>query len=57
MAFALRHPVSILAVAAAVLVTTSVFLFARPQHEPRYESKMIDFATQDYYSPVRIRQT
>jgi hypothetical protein len=51
-----RYSVSILVVLAATLATFGVFTFARPEYHPRYESKMIDFSTQDYYSPAEVRR-
>ncbi len=57
MAFALRHPISIFVVLLATLATAVVvFGFARSQYHPRYESKMIDFAKVDYYSPTHVRE-
>jgi hypothetical protein len=51
-----RYSVSIVVILAATLATFAVFTFARPEYHPRYESKMIDFSTQDYYSPAEVRQ-
>ena len=50
-----RHPVSILVVLAATFGTLAVFTFARPVYHPRYESKMIDFSHERYYSPASVR--
>jgi hypothetical protein len=33
-----------------------VFVFARPEYQPDYESEMIDFSKQHYYSPSAVRQ-
>lgn len=41
---------------AAVLATAGVFVFARPEYRPQYESEMIDFSKQHYYSPASVRQ-
>ena len=56
MAFALRHPLSFLVVLVAILATAGVFVFARPEYRPQYESEMIDFSKQHYYSPASVRQ-
>jgi hypothetical protein len=56
MTFALRHPLSIVFVLAALAATVIVFTFARPQDHPRYESKMIDFSQVRYYSPPTVRR-
>jgi hypothetical protein len=56
MAFALRHPLTLLVVLVALLATAGVFLFARPEYRRDYESEMIDFSTQHYYSPSSVRQ-
>jgi hypothetical protein len=56
MAFLPRYSLSILVILAATLATFAVFTFARPEYHPRYESKLIDFSTQDYYSPAEVRQ-
>jgi hypothetical protein len=56
MAFVLRHPASILIVLAALLATTAVFAFARPEYHRQYESKMIDFSKQHYYSAATVRR-
>jgi hypothetical protein len=56
MAFALRHPLTLLVVLVALLATAGVFLFARPEYRPDYESEMIDFSKQHYYSPSSVRQ-
>ena len=42
-------------VLAALCVTAGVFFFARPEYDRPYESKMIDFAHERYYSPHRVR--
>jgi hypothetical protein len=55
-AFALRHPVPFLVVLTALLVTSGIFVFARPQYEPRYASEMIDFSKRRYYSPGTVRR-
>jgi hypothetical protein len=55
MAFALRHPLTLLVVLAALLATAGVFVFARPEYRPDYESEMIDFSKQHYYSPSAVR--
>ena len=51
-----RHPASIVLLATAMLATASVFVFARPQYHPRYESVMVDFSRQHYYSPAVVRR-
>src|SRR5438067_255902 len=56
MAFALRHPASIIVLLAALGATATVFVVARPQYHPRTESKMIDFSNQRYYSPDAVRR-
>ena len=56
MAFVWRHPASILIVLAALLATTAVFAFARPEYHRQYESKMIDFSKQHYYSVTSVRR-
>jgi hypothetical protein len=56
MAFVWRHPASILVVLTAVLATAGLFAFARPEYHRRYESKMIDFSKQHYYSPDVVRR-
>jgi hypothetical protein len=53
----LRYRVSILVVVAAVIAFAMVFMFARPAYHPRYESKMIDFSKQQYYSPSVVRRS
>jgi hypothetical protein len=55
MELALRHTWSIVLVLAALAATASVFTFARPEYRARYESKMIDFSKQHYYSPKLVR--
>ena len=55
MSLALRHPISLALVLAALLGTTGVFVFARPHYQPRYESEMIDFSKRHYYSPEVVR--
>ena len=57
MRFVLRHPVSVVLVLGACAATGAVLVFARPEYHPRYESKMIDFSKQRYYSPERVRTT
>ena len=56
MAFALRHPLTLLVVLVALLTGGGVFVFARPEYQPDYESEMIDFSKQHYYSPASVRQ-
>jgi hypothetical protein len=56
MAFALRHPLTLLIVLVALTATVGVFVFARPAYEPEYESTMIDFSEVTYYSPASVRQ-
>jgi hypothetical protein len=51
-----RYSVSIMVILAATTATFAVFTFARPEYHPRYESKKIDFSTQDYHSPADVRQ-
>jgi hypothetical protein len=46
MAFALRHPLTLLVVLVALLATAGVFVFARPEYQPDYDSEMIDFSKQ-----------
>jgi hypothetical protein len=54
-AFALRHPLTLLVVLVALLTGAGVFVFARPEYQPD-ESEMIDFSKQHYYSPSSVRQ-
>jgi hypothetical protein len=56
MELALRHTWSIVLVLIAAAGTVAVFTFARPVHHRQYESKMIDFSQQHYYSPKLVRQ-
>lgn len=56
MAFALRHPLTLLVVLAALMATAGMFVFARPAYQPEYGSKMIDFSEVTYYSPASVRQ-
>jgi hypothetical protein len=56
MAFALRHPLTLLMVLVAVVGTAGVFVFARPAYRPQYESEMIDFSKPHYHSPAEVRQ-
>ena len=56
MAFALRHPLTLLVVLVALLTGAGVFVFAQPEYRPDYESEMIDFSKQHYYSPSSVRQ-
>lgn len=56
MAFALRHPLTLLVVLVALLATAGVFVFTRPEYQSDYESEMIDFSKQHYYSPASVRQ-
>jgi hypothetical protein len=50
-----RYSLSLLVVLIATLGTFAVFTFAKPQYNPRYESKMIDFSKQNYVSPDTAR--
>ena len=56
MSFVARHVAAILIVLAGCLAALGVFAFARPQSHPLYESKMIDFSKQHYYSPSTVRR-
>jgi hypothetical protein len=56
MAFALRHPLTLLVVLVAVVATAGVFVFARPEYQREYQSEMIDFSKQRYYSPATMRR-
>ena len=56
MAFAVRHPLTLLVVLAALMATAGVFVFARPAYEPEYGSKTIDFSEVTYHSPAAVRQ-
>jgi hypothetical protein len=56
MRFAARHPAPLAIVLAACGAVVAVLAFARPEYRPRYESKMIDFATVQYYSPETVRR-
>ena len=56
MAFAFRHPLTLLVVLVALLTGAGVFVFATPEYQPDYESEMIDFSKQHYYSPSSVRQ-
>jgi hypothetical protein len=53
--FALRHRISVLLVLCAFLTVSGVFLFARPEYQPRYESEMLDFSKQRHYGPDAVR--
>jgi hypothetical protein len=55
-AFALRHPLTLLVVLVALVATAGVFVFARPEYRPEYESELIDFSKVTYYSPATVRQ-
>jgi hypothetical protein len=52
----LRHPISLAVVLGAIAATAAVFIFARPQYHPRYESQMIDFSSRRYISPATVRR-
>lgn len=39
MAFALRHPLTLLVVLVALLATTGVFVLALPEYQAEYESE------------------
>lgn len=39
----------------SVVVTAGVFVFVLPAFHREYESKMIDFSEQRYYSPTSVR--
>ena len=56
MAFAVRHPLTLLVVLVALLATAGVFVFARPAYQPEFESKTIDFSEVTYYSPASVRR-
>jgi hypothetical protein len=56
MAFALRHPLTLLVVLVALLTAAGVFVFARPEYRPEDESELIDFSKQRYYSPSSVRR-
>jgi hypothetical protein len=56
MAFALRHPLTLLVVLVALLAAAGVFVFARPEYQSEDESQLIDFSKQHYYSPSSVRQ-
>jgi hypothetical protein len=55
MEFASRHLLAIGIVMVSVFAASGVLLFAVPEYQPRYESRMIDFSQRDYYSPSRVR--
>ena len=55
MPFVGHDRVPVLVVLAALLATAGVFVFFRPQYQPRYESKMIDFSQERYISPQTVR--
>jgi hypothetical protein len=57
MALLVRNPVLIFAVFVAALGTLAVFTFAKPEYQPRNDSKMIVFSQVEYYSPSRVRAT
>jgi hypothetical protein len=57
MRLAVRHLVGILLVCSGLIVTVGVFTFARPAYHPRYESKMIDFSHEQYFSPALVRRS
>ena len=56
MPFVARHPVPLLVVLAAFVLTGSVFAFARPVYHPANESTMIDFSKVRHYSPAEVRR-
>ena len=56
MELALRHTWSIVLVLIAAAGTAAVFTFAKPTYHHQYESKMIDFSKQHYYSPKLVKQ-
>lgn len=56
MAFAIRHPASIVAVLTALAATGAVLALARPQYQRRYESKMIDFSQVKHLTPAIVRR-
>ena len=52
-----RYPVAFVTLLAACALLAAELTLARPQYHPRYESKMIDFSKQRYYSPALVRRT
>jgi hypothetical protein len=50
-----RHPAPLTVVVAALAATAAVFIFARPEYHPTYESKMIDFSKVEHHSPGTVR--
>jgi hypothetical protein len=54
MSFALRHPLSLVIVMAALAGTAAVFAFARPQYQKPNQSEMIDFSGRIYHSPDAV---
>lgn len=42
---------------AALAAFAAVFMFARPAYHAQYESKMIDFSSEHYYSPSVVRRS
>jgi hypothetical protein len=56
MAFAFRHPLTLLVVLVALVTAAGVFVFARPEYQAEDESQLIDFSKQHYYSPSSVRQ-
>jgi hypothetical protein len=55
MSFALRHPISLVLVVAALAGTAAVFAFARPQYHSPNESEMIDFSERVHHSPEAVQ--
>ena len=55
MSFAQRHLAPVLVVLAAFLAAVGVFAFARPQYQPLYESKTIDFSKLHHYDASAVR--
>ena len=55
MGFASRHLLALGLVLAAAGFAGGVLFFAHPEYHPRYESKMIDFSHERYYSPASVR--
>ena len=50
-----RHPAPFVLVLSAFATLGAVFMFAHPEYQPQYESKMVDFSTVGYTSPARAR--
>jgi hypothetical protein len=53
----LRYPVAFVAVLLASALLAAEFVFFKPEYHRPYESKMVAFSKQRYYSPALVRRT